>query len=266
MAEKMSVPRVLMLRWSSIAEAIRKVYCNVKALLPWRALLVTLSLLLLLHLFGLMYLPFWPFTTSGTIYVDSPEVYTRERLVNDRYDQDYWLRRQLESLERVGTGALVERHIKETARAEASDLDVEPPTDADAAVMANYTDMGLTFEQRFRIVSGVRDMIRQQLLENMLDDRHDLAGNSLYGLKFDTTVLPGSNTRRRAYVQVTVTLDDLFAPSPPNTTPAHLRTHFRRICEHHDEAVLDCGGTEIDDRTKVEHEERFARQTDHYNA
>ncbi|MEM7269915.1 MAG: hypothetical protein AAF401_11760 [Pseudomonadota bacterium] len=41
----------------------------------------------------------WPFTTLGEIYVDSPEVYTRERLVNDRYDQDHWLRTQLENLD-----------------------------------------------------------------------------------------------------------------------------------------------------------------------
>ena len=32
---------------------------------------------------------------SGLIYVESPEVYTRQRLVNDRYLQDAWLRNQL---------------------------------------------------------------------------------------------------------------------------------------------------------------------------
>ena len=38
----------------------------------------------------------WPGTgTFGVIHVDSPEIYTRERLVNDRYDQDHWLRQKL---------------------------------------------------------------------------------------------------------------------------------------------------------------------------
>ena len=39
--------------------------------------------------------PVWPFLTTGRIYVESPGVYTRERLVNDRYSQDFWLKSQL---------------------------------------------------------------------------------------------------------------------------------------------------------------------------
>ena len=35
-----------------------------------------------------------PGKTTGEIYVDSPEVYTRERLVNDRLEQEAWLRSQ----------------------------------------------------------------------------------------------------------------------------------------------------------------------------
>ena len=36
-----------------------------------------------------------PGTTFGKIYVDTPEVYSRERLVNDRFQQDAWLREKL---------------------------------------------------------------------------------------------------------------------------------------------------------------------------
>jgi hypothetical protein len=68
----------------------------------------------------------------------------------------------------------------------------------------------LPFDQEFRIRSGVRDTIRQLLLENMLDDRHDLTGNSIYGLKFDTTVIPGVNTHKRAFVRVSVAIEPMF--------------------------------------------------------
>ena len=32
-----------------------------------------------------------PTFTTGSIYVSGPQVYTRERLVNDRYREDAWL-------------------------------------------------------------------------------------------------------------------------------------------------------------------------------
>jgi len=171
---------------------------------------------ILLHLFGLIHIPFWPFTTKGSIYVDSPEVYTRERLVNDRYDQDYWLREQLRLLDNVEKGNLITQEVVTLLKASLGDAtgEAEPQTGSESAT--DTSGRNLTFEQRFRVVSGVRDMIRQLILENMLDDRHDLTGNSVYGLKFDTTIVPGDNTRQRAFVSVTLEPDTLFAN--PETT------------------------------------------------
>src|SRR5687767_1903827 len=39
--------------------------------------------------------PFGTEPTLGTISIDSPEIYTRERLVNDRFLEDAWLSAQL---------------------------------------------------------------------------------------------------------------------------------------------------------------------------
>ncbi len=36
-----------------------------------------------------------PGTTRGQIFVDTPEVFTRERIVNDRFEQVSWLEKQL---------------------------------------------------------------------------------------------------------------------------------------------------------------------------
>jgi len=56
-----------------------------------------------------------------------------------------------------------------------------------------------------------REQIRSLMIENQLDDRHDLRGNSLYRLRFDATVLPGGNTRASAKVTISVLPpDDLF--------------------------------------------------------
>jgi len=85
----------------------------------------------------------------------------------------------------------------------------------------------LSFEQEFRVASGIRDMIRQQILENMLDDRHDLTGNSVFGLKFDTTVIPGNNTHRRAFVHVALKIDDLFLLQFPDEGKDRKNTNGR---------------------------------------
>ncbi|MEJ2310456.1 MAG: hypothetical protein P8Z78_14235, partial [Gammaproteobacteria bacterium] len=174
--------------------------------------LVTIAVgVILLHLFDFLTIPFWPFTTTGRIYVDSPEVYTRERLVNDRYDQGYWLREQLKKLDHPEELHLVVGESVRAARAGAGDAEGGNPDNLkDAEPEATTAPRRLPYEQQLRVASGIRDMLRQQILENMLDDRHDLTGNTVYGLKFDTTVVPGNNTRRRAFVHVSLTIDDLF--------------------------------------------------------
>jgi hypothetical protein len=49
-----------------------------------------------------------------------------------------------------------------------------------------------------------REELRNEIIENQLDDRHDVTGNTLYRLKFDVSILPGSNTREHAQVKVTL--------------------------------------------------------------
>ena len=166
-------------------------------------------LALILHYLEFISLPVAPFTTQGAIYVESPEVYTRERLVNDRYDQDFWLHEQLRKLD-VSQAMLTAKREERIVGGNANPSEaiaVKPTATVDSR-QEGIT--GLSFDQDFRIRVAVRDTIRQLLLENMLDDRHDLTGNSVYGLKFDTAVIPGSNTRKHAFVRVLLEVDDLL--------------------------------------------------------
>jgi hypothetical protein len=248
---------------AALAERVRGALRGAATLLPLRLLLLLALAAVVLHLFGLLRLPFPPFTTLGQIYVDSPEVYTRERLVNDRYDQDFWLREQLRLLDAAEARDLL------TTRAE-RDVQVRIADDgSDAAAAAvPVAPPGLTFEQRFELVSGIRDRIRQQMLENMLDDRHDLTGNSVFGLKFDTTVIPGWNTRHRAFVNVVLRPDALFvpadAPADADTgaaaLPRHLRSYAERACLAN-QAAAACG-----ERISAAEQRRHEKQLAHYDA
>ncbi len=150
--------------------------------------------------------------TTGLVFVESPEVYTRQRLVNDRYQQDAWLRGKLAEID-----ALDSRFV-DTLTATRSDAgaSVAPMGSGDRTGLgANASPLelpqidALPFDEKFALQSAVRDKIRQLILENALDDRHDLSGNTVFGLKFDTAVIPGHKTYRSPAVVVQMVTDPL---------------------------------------------------------
>jgi len=208
-------PQTLLTRlWQSAFAA--PVRWTAFSLLP--TALILLLAIVMLEGSGLLRLPFSPFTTQGQVYVESPEIYTRERLVNDRYDQDAWLRRQLENLDKAENLLTSYQSTSTSAAVGVGGGEAAPAASQSAQSASRAEEVTVPpFDQEFRLRSAMRDMIRQAILENMLDDRHDLTGNSVYGLKFDTTVLPGSNTCQRAFVRVTFAVEeqDKIKPPPP---------------------------------------------------
>ena len=163
--------------------------------------------------------------TYGDIWVDSPEVYTRERLVNDRLLQDAWLRARLPARDAgAETYAGVQRSNTQVATAVTygSSAPAQPGAEAGAPAKSAAAPAGdgaaasATSAQRASAAQSAavssrdklaaeidyRDYVRDLLIENQLDDRHDLQGNSLYKLKFDATVIPGLNTQATAQITV----------------------------------------------------------------
>lgn len=142
----------------------------------------------------------WP--PQGQIYVDSPEVYTRERLVNERLDEERWLKDEIDSIKDDNL------YIPRVFLSEKLSADGEKPS-ADALPKAQGSADGppinrLQFDQKFKLKSAYRNLVRQRAIENRLDDRHDLFGNALYMLKFDTTVVSIAAAERRAQVSIRI--------------------------------------------------------------
>jgi hypothetical protein len=153
------------------------------------------------------------FPGAGFIYVHSPQVYTRERLINERLKEEEWLDVQLQQADKdeslIGVIRRINRSTslgrgKENAQAHlpvsarlASDVETNNPGTDDL-------DDVLTFDQKVRLKSANRDFILQKIIENRLDDRHDLQGNSLYILKFDTTVVANELSGRKAVISITM--------------------------------------------------------------
>jgi hypothetical protein len=145
------------------------------------------------------------YESGGTIIVDTPEVYTRERLVNDRFMQDYWLRERLNELDdEIKNSSNLSGSIDRSDRfklqvgSSKSDSSATDEREISSTSMGRQnvgqssptSQVGLTLLQRFHDHLDYRDQIRHELLENQLDDRHDIYGNTLILLKFDATILP----------------------------------------------------------------------------
>ena len=172
-------------------------------------------------------------STFGLIWLDSPEIYTRERLVNDRFVQDAWLTRQLQKSD----GARDSLQILEDQRVVkigSGNGDTGPSSDGSEAkaglsrpsVSRQPTDptTAPSSHMQLMIENDFRDVVRNLIIENQLDDRHDLNGNSLYMLKFNASVLPGGNTQATALVTIQLTGPELLSPPPRSSALAATNT------------------------------------------
>jgi len=249
-----------------------------------------------------------PGTTYGEIYVGYPRLAGRERLVNDRLEQDTWLKAQLkgvdeqslgfdglvdlrnvlyssaqlkvqidpayklyaeqqaQALQSVRSNAATDNAAQQlrlaavqqiTAKVNKGELTVDQATAELEKLSVKYEEVkvgekpstakpslpelgaptptldksmpgsilldpakqsslappkGSTAEatslhgsaiDRFRDLIAVREEIRTAIIENGLDDAHDLIGNTLYRLTFDVTVRPRNDTSAFAVVELT---------------------------------------------------------------
>jgi hypothetical protein len=202
-------------------------------------ILIDLVILVVLVTLGVAY---WdnPFRkdVGGLIIVDSPEVYTRERLVNDRFWQSSWLETQLKKTEeegklRFGNQAILDLHNlmqakvgfrvqgagtpptskgkpepqgndePENQNKNGDDAKSKTNSKTDSTTQTPKADKPTASPiEAFRDMLAYREEIRTQIMETMLDDRHDIDGNTLYRLKFDTTIIPHRDTKSWAVVEV----------------------------------------------------------------
>ena len=157
--------------------------------------------------------------TRGVILVETPQVYTRERLVNDRFVQDGWLRNVLREEAKFSVTETVSTSVgQRTILQMGGSGGAGEPEQATRAKPAGAEDRPATERQldlppslSFLMRNSFRELVRAHLIENQLDDRHDIRGTTLYLFKFDASILPGDNTRRPAFVRVHV---KNFDPAP----------------------------------------------------
>ena len=144
---------------------------------------------------------------GGIVIIDSPEVYSRERLINDRFRQVAWLEGELEEAKNknFGNQAIADLRSIWNLDAEANVGDAEVRSGGAQIQQAEDKpkpgELTVSPSERFSDMLAYREEIRTEMMETLLDDRHDIKGNTLYRLKLDTTVLPEENTGKLVVIQ-----------------------------------------------------------------
>jgi hypothetical protein len=149
--------------------------------------------------------------TTGAIFVSGPQVYTRERLVNDRYREDAWLATVLGNTTELVFGVAA-TSVRNSSYNGSFSVAAQPsgaaPTEGDSksAEKSNAAAVPISLSpfDDLQARLAYRERVGTQTIENQLDDRHDLHGNSLYRLRFDVAILPGNNTSASAKITVKI--------------------------------------------------------------
>jgi hypothetical protein len=195
------------------------------------AVLLALLAALLVYRFWSPLRDFANRANDGQIVVNSPTVYTRQRLVNDRLEQTSWLQNQLKLADTVqghDEFRIVDR-VQSGIENRSTRLVVQSGESAGPAVLGGKTapvspeeGAGATAQDRaqatplsdvfniqpttaalFRAKNAYREEVRSEMTQTQLDDRHDIRGNTIYRLAFDATIIAGSRTDEIAGIKVT---------------------------------------------------------------
>ncbi|QQO56643.1 MAG: hypothetical protein N838_28040 [Thiohalocapsa sp. PB-PSB1] len=134
----------------------------------------------------------FPYASEARIYVEPPQVYTRERLVNDRFRELNWLESRLELLESTADRAPSQRSSRTIERGLLALRDTDGADVSRSGTVQTSTPGQGALDQNdaFDLDFQRRLAVRAEIMNTLLDDGHDLAGSTLYRLNFDVSIIP----------------------------------------------------------------------------
>ena len=190
---------------------------------------------------------------DGLILLETPQVFTRGRLVNDRATEQAWLEDQLKR-----TGELLEkgrfanpeafrylqRMLSFGVNSGGATTSSPPAVDEELRKRLASLDVKPTPLEQFEDASRYRTAIRNALMSTVLDDRHDIEGNTIYRLNFNVSVLPPRGSERVAMVVV-----ELYEVNPLDTKGTRLHDAYVDLLYDWRARIQETLGAIINDRT-----------------
>ena len=197
---------------------------------------------------------------GGLIRVEAPRIFTRERLVNDRFDEAAWLERRLaDTDELLGSGAFARpagtRRTGSRLGVDMAAGDAGEETDVTGAA-ATAPAATLSPEAQVLAATQYREALRRRAIAANLDDAHDLEGNTLYRLDFAAYAVPPAYADAVASIEIRViertdrTGDALTVlPGDPLTEPE--KRNYGELLEEWREELQRQARSLLDDRIRT---------------
>lgn len=157
----------------------------------------------------------------ASVYVSRPQVYTKERLVSQRLADVQWMQGQLKTdpaasfQGHLSTQTLTQVQELVTATITPTATPTAPAATAPTSNTAGVTGLPSlssipstsstnTAIDQFNDLKARRDAINGAILNESLDDAHDLLGNTIYILKIDVATSPDQRVDRALLVSFTI--------------------------------------------------------------
>ncbi len=145
--------------------------------------------------------PMYNPNAEGAIVVDTPQLFTRERLINERLAENSWIDHQLEKVDDFLKNGQFARHdqlqLQETIRSlgvtSTGTSQTQDDQQSQKTGLALARELGLLSKAPIDQVTAAqtyRDKLQVRRYENILDDTHDLGENTLHRLNFNLHLSP----------------------------------------------------------------------------
>ena len=140
---------------------------------------------------------FYDAAKEGLIAIDSPQLFTRERLINQRLNDSAWIDGRIAVVDemitegRFGRPNQIRTQSTSTTVSSGGDASVETTPSGDTDEVKMNVDVSPLDE--FSAAQEYRLNLVQQKFQSVLDDAHDTDSNTLQRLNFNMTILPGRN-------------------------------------------------------------------------
>ncbi len=145
---------------------------------------------------------------SGLIVVDSPQIFTRERLVNDRFTEERWLAAQLDRTDSLLDEGRFARPYLWMQEAVTRSMGGKPEGNSTTDMEVEESDRPAPIWE-YEDAMAYRNRIRYAKIATQLDDAHDIDSNTLYRMNFSISVLPDRDEHAVAVVRIAIKESDL---------------------------------------------------------
>jgi hypothetical protein len=149
--------------------------------------------------------------------------------VDDRLEQINWLNQRLRALDREIEPAFQSTEGRiERSRALGAGLTTQAGASSNAPMGPAQPPLLETTISRFQQMNLYREALRAERMRAILDDRHDIAGNTVFQLSFEATVLPSSSGRGAGIIALQIREDNEGKNEWKDLPPA-LRHEYERL-------------------------------------